>query len=116
MGQDFRVVEYKVWRKTLDSILKVQEVTIEYLKERFFNAEKEHDPTLVPYAKQFYFQKLTQEYMNYLDNKMMRDISEKLKDDYIFAINHEGIPMLFVKEAYNQSIKGIKKSKPDFYR
>ena len=101
----FKIVPYEVWVDTLDSIIKIQEETISELKERIVMAEKEHDKMLLPYAKQFYFQKLTAEYTNYLENKLMRKMAERLKDAYVFAINEAGLPMLLNKKTYELSMK-----------
>ncbi len=95
-----RTVDFDTWRKTLDSIIETQEKTVEIILNKFKNAEKEHPELLVPYAKQFYFQKLMDEYMKLLDNKLMRDVAEALKDYYVFVIDENGLPVMISKTMY----------------
>jgi len=116
-GSRYKIIPFEEWKETLDEIIELQEATVKELKERFLLAEKEHDATLIPYVKQFYFEKLVKEYTNLLDNKLMRKMGERYKDKYVFAINESGIPVIMNKKTYEMSLKYFgREGVREFYR
>jgi len=104
----YKIVTFEEWKETLENILSCQKGTIDVLLEELSNADNNHPKMLVPYVKQFLFEKLKTEYLRYVDNTLMLKVGSRLKDFYYFALNQEGLPMLVPKKPHDWLTKQYK--------